>query len=70
MEAFRAETMVHNGRVVIDNLPFDDGEVEVIVLDRNTKKLKNGENPLKGSVLRYDDPFGPACPPEDWEVLR
>ncbi len=28
------------------------------------------ENPnlLKGSVLRYDDPFGPACPPEDWEA--
>lgn len=27
------------------------------------------ENPdlLKGSVLRYDDPFEPACPPEDWE---
>lgn len=37
MEAFRAETVVHNGRVVLDNLPFDDGEVEVIVLDRSTR---------------------------------
>jgi hypothetical protein len=27
-------------------------------------------NPLKGSVGRYDDPFGPACDPNDWEVLR
>jgi len=27
-------------------------------------------NPLKGSVLRYDDPFGPAVDPDDWEVLR
>jgi uncharacterized protein with gpF-like domain len=25
---------------------------------------------LKGSVLRYDDPFEPAIPPEDWEVLK
>ena len=23
---------------------------------------------LKGSVLRYDDPFEPAIPPEEWEV--
>ena len=70
MEAFRAETTIHNGRIVLDDLPFDDGEVEVIVLERNIKKLRNGENPLKGSILRYDDPFWPACPPEDWEVLR
>jgi len=29
------------------------------------------ENPdlLRGSVLRYDGPFGPACPPEDWDVI-
>lgn len=28
------------------------------------------ENPqlMEKSVLRYDDPFGPACPPEDWEA--
>ena len=24
---------------------------------------------LQGSVLGYEDPFGPACPPEDWEAL-
>ena len=27
-------------------------------------------NPLKGSVLRYDDPFEPAVDPDDWEVNR
>ena len=26
--------------------------------------------PLLGTVTRYDDPFGPAAPPEDWEALR
>jgi antitoxin (DNA-binding transcriptional repressor) of toxin-antitoxin stability system len=25
---------------------------------------------LKGSVLRYDGPFEPAAPPEEWEVNR
>lgn len=25
-------------------------------------------NPLRGSVLRDDDPFGPAVPAEDWEA--
>lgn len=27
-------------------------------------------NPLQGTVIRYDDPFEPAVPPEDWEVLQ
>lgn len=26
--------------------------------------------PLKGTVKRYDDPFGPAVPPEDWDALK
>ena len=25
---------------------------------------------LRGSVLRYDDPFGPSAPLEEWEALR
>lgn len=25
---------------------------------------------LHGTVLRYDDPFGPACDPDDWEDNR
>ena len=25
---------------------------------------------LHGTVLRNDDPFGPATDPDDWEVLR
>ncbi|WP_278187097.1 hypothetical protein [Microcoleus vaginatus] len=26
--------------------------------------------PLHGTVKRYDDPFEPAAPSEDWEVLQ
>ena len=25
---------------------------------------------MKGSVLAYDDPFGPAAEPADWNALR
>ena len=27
-------------------------------------------NPLRSSVLRDDDPFGPAVPTEEWEANR
>ena len=33
--------------------------------DKTTKKY---EYPLAGSVLKYEDPFEPAC--DDWEVLK
>jgi hypothetical protein len=33
------------------------------------KRLTENPDLLTGSVLFYEDPFGPACPPEDWEVL-
>ncbi|MBV9868338.1 MAG: hypothetical protein JO316_23535 [Abitibacteriaceae bacterium] len=35
-----------------------------------TTEPEPNENPLKGSVLHYDDPFEPAVPIEDWEVLQ
>jgi hypothetical protein len=72
MEALRIETTIQpHGRIVLNDLPFEVGKkVEIIVLDTNGSKSVPYENPLKGSVLRYDDPFEPATPLEDWEVLR
>ncbi len=72
MEAVRIEAIVQpNGRVILNDLPFEEGKhVEIIVLDINGKEIVPGPNPLRGSVLKYDDPFEPAAPIEDWEVLR
>ena len=74
MEAVRIETVVEaNGTVTIDNLPFSTGEkVEIIVLANTTAKAaEKQESPLKGLRAIYlQDPFEPACPAEDWEVLR
>lgn len=72
MEAVRVETTVQpNGRVILENLPFDEGEkVEVIVLESDKGNGNSSDNPLKGTLLKYDDPFEPAAPLEDWEVLK
>lgn len=72
MEAVRVETVVQpHGRVVLENLPFDDGDmVEVIVLEANGEMPRSSVNPLKGALLKYDDPFEPAVPPEDWDVQK
>ena len=74
MEAVRVETFVQaNGTVTIDNLPFSTGEkVEIIVLANTSVKTAEAQvHPFKGSPAVYlQDPFEPACPEEDWEVLR
>ncbi|HTK27041.1 MAG TPA: hypothetical protein VL327_10825 [Pyrinomonadaceae bacterium] len=71
MEAHRIETTVQpHGRVVLENLPFEEGEkVEIIVMEAH-EEGENPENPLRGTLLKYDDPFEPAVPPEDWEALK
>ena len=73
MEAVRIETKVQsNGRVVIENLPFEDGkEVEVIVLEQEAsgKYITDDPYPLRGSSYEYDDPFSPLIPPDDLEPL-
>src|SRR6266478_6503879 len=36
--------------------------------EEQKKLLAENPYPLRGTVLRYDDPFEPAVPPEDWEA--
>ena len=71
MQAHRADTTVSgDGSVTVRGLPFPEGEeVEVIVLPRPRRKAEAaGPAPLRGSVRRYDDPFGPATSADDWEA--
>jgi hypothetical protein len=75
-----------DGALTLKDLPFHVGDaVEVIILERSPS-VSEGESPnplekaedrpepklypLRGTVLFYDDPFEPAVPVEDWEVLR
>ena len=72
MNAHRIETaLTENGKLSLQNLPFKKGdEVEIIILDRSSSKTVSNSYPLRGTVIRYDDPFEPAISAEDWEVLR
>jgi hypothetical protein len=72
MNAHRIETaLTENGKLSLQNLPFKKGdEVEIIILDRSSSKTTTDSYPLRGTVLRYDDPFEPATCAEDWEALE
>lgn len=69
-----SQETVHGGRVVLSDLSFEDGQcVEVAVAklpSLNRQSIANVRRQLRGQVERYDDPFEPAAPPEDWQVLR
>ena len=66
--AYRTETVVDaEGTVRVRDVPFGPGEVvEVIMLVRPPAGAVD-ETPLRGSVLRYDDPTEPAGA-GDWEL--
>jgi hypothetical protein len=81
MNAHKVETVLtEDGVLVLQQLPFHAGDaVEVIVLERPktqqdkiiTKKSESNLYPLQGKQpYRYDEPFEPATPLEDWEVLK
>ncbi|MEH2235856.1 hypothetical protein [Nostoc sp.] len=73
MKAHRIETkLTKNGTLILENLPFQAGEaVEIIILETQTRPQEANLYPLRGKqTYRYDDPFEPAVPLEDWEVLQ
>ena len=63
MKAHRIETtLTENGTLSLKDLPFQAGDaVEIIILE-NPKKHPSESNryPLRGTVIRYDDPFDSA----------
>lgn len=74
-----------NGSLNLHGLPFAEGEeVQVIVLDKSSSEATTGNDdsvaadaanhknlfPYHGLPYRYEDPFEPAAPPEEWEVYR
>ena len=51
---------------------FIGKEVEIVVTEvapAVTDSPATDRFPLRGTVLRFDDPDGPAVPEEDWEAL-
>ena len=76
MNAYKIRSIVMaDGSIVLKGLPFRVGKsVEVIVLDDTSAQanpaLEEPWKSLQGSVTRYDDPFEPAIPLSDWDILQ
>jgi hypothetical protein len=80
MNAYKVETIVsEDGSLILKDLPFHVGDaVEVIILERSPDQAQKAVvnrpevnlYPLRGKVLHYEEPFEPAVPAEDWEVLQ
>lgn len=59
-------TVDPHGRIVLDHVPFVPGDkVEVVVCSRS--ETTNPPADLRGSVLRYDNPFSGVAV-SDWET--
>ena len=82
MNAYKIRSIVMaDGTIILKGIPFSVGKsVEIIVLediaaqeaDRGSVNLPLDERwkSLQGSVTRYDDPFEPAIPLSDWDVMQ
>ena len=74
MQAIRVTKTLDSETLYLSQLrPFMGQEVEIIVLPTEARAERHSAdgtaaNPLAGSVLRYDDPFEPAVPADEWEA--
>ena len=67
MQTFHAETVVEkDGRLHLDHVPFSEGEAVHVFVSSAAPITKQ---PLKGSVLKYEQPFAPVAE-EDWEAVK
>lgn len=66
---YRIEIVVPvDGKLILERLPFTAGDqVEVTVQPVRSKTAVTDRYPLRGKVLRYDQPTDPVAA-SDWEA--
>jgi len=76
MKAVRIKTRMTSETLTVrspDLAELVGKDVEVIVIEEPSgatpPEQGSGYGHMRGTVLRYDDPFGPATAPEDWEAV-
>lgn len=71
MQTYHIETTItNNGTIIINELPFHVGEkIEVILRRRSLEKQSNEKYPLRGKLIRYDNPFESVVE-NDWDALQ
>ena len=56
--------------MTVRGVPFHEGErVDVILLPREHPVGHEDRYPLRGSVIRFDQPHDPAAAEDEWEAL-
>jgi hypothetical protein len=67
MQTFHAETVVEkDGKLYLDQLPFSEGEAVHVFVSSARPVAKQS---LKGSVLKYEQPYAPVAE-EDWQAAK
>jgi hypothetical protein len=70
------DAIVRDGKLVLSDLPFADGQhVQIVVAEVEEQAAKRMSidqvrAALRGGVERYDDPFEPSIPLDSWEMLK
>ena len=60
METIRVEKVIQsNGTIVLENLPFDEGEKVEIIIAKSEDKNETKRYPLRGTDYKYENPFEP-----------
>jgi hypothetical protein len=79
MQSVHIRTKLESEHLTLPELrPLIGKQVEITVREAaeytSNGGVKNGtandRYPLRGSVLRYDDPFAPAVAADEWEAAR
>lgn len=80
MKTVRIErTLTEDRTLLLEDLPFPPGATVAVTVEEEPAQPSTAPGaassdeqryPLRGTVLRYDDPFAPVAPEEDWDALR
>ncbi len=70
MQTYKTEKAIpENGILTLDALPFNPRDLVEITIKLRDNKSHADRYPLRGKVLRYDDPTEPVAQ-EDWDTLK
>ena len=63
-------TVAEDGSLRLENPAptLKPGEKVMLTISPIVEPTQNNPRPLLGTVIHYDDPFGPATAPDEWEA--
>ena len=70
MNAYRFTTTITENRTVVRPREVPRGEAEILVLVQDIPVPAAARMPFRGMPYRFEDPFTPAVPTEDWDAYR